>query len=74
MSGGPGQVRLHLPWACCSLVAAKGGAMQKLAGMLIGLLSVIILLAGCNPDMPQPPVPAGAELGLNTFVYFYSDN
>lgn len=48
--------------------------MKKLAGILVGLLSVIMLLAGCNAGTPQSPVPAGAKLGLNTFVYFYSDN
>ena len=48
--------------------------MQKIAGVLLGLLWIAFLFAACNTELAPPPTPAGAELGLNTFVFFYSDN
>jgi hypothetical protein len=44
---------------------------------IIALLSAILLgllFSACGGDAPTAPPPAGADVNLPTFRYFYTDN
>jgi hypothetical protein len=72
-----GQARCsrHLPWLAFHLLQLwKGWEMRKIVCMVLGLLSIAIWLTACSTGAQAPPIPAGADSDLNTFVYFYSDN
>jgi hypothetical protein len=48
--------------------------MRKIICWLVGLLTLVLLFAGCSTQAPAHPTPAGAAAGVNTFIFFYSDN
>ena len=71
----PGQVQPSPALACFSFAAfGEKKGMRKSVCMVLTLLSIAIWLTACSTEAQAPPIPAGADSGLNTFVYFYSDN
>lgn len=47
----------------------------KQCSMVLTLLIVLLGLFGCGSQAtPALPTPVGASSGLNTFIFFYTDN